>query len=63
LFDPITIGIFVINLALVYHVFRTGRSPLWLMALGLLSISGFMVGGLAILANLGLWVAYVFFAI
>jgi hypothetical protein len=63
LFDPITIGIFVINLALVYHVFRTGRSPMWLMALGLLSISGFVVGGLAILANLGLWVAYIFFAI
>mgnify|MGYP000903184881 CR=1 FL=1 len=35
MFDPITIGIFVINLALVYHVFRTGQSPLWLAALGL----------------------------
>jgi hypothetical protein len=63
LFDPITIGIFVINLALVYHVFRTGRSPLWLAALGLLSLSGFVVGGLAILANFALWAAYVFFAI
>ena len=63
MFDPITIGIFVINLALVYHVFRTGRSPLWLAALGLLSISGFVIGGLAILANFALWAAYVFFAI
>src|SRR6185312_16073882 len=63
LFDPITIGIFVINLALVYHVFRTGQSPLWIMALGLLSISGFVVGGLAILANFALWAAYVFFVI
>lgn len=63
MFDPITIGIFAINLALVYHVFRTGRSPLWLAALGLLSISGFVVGGLAILANFALWAAYVFFAI
>ena len=63
MFDPITIGIFVINLALVYHVFRTGRSPLWLAALGLLSLSGFVVGGLAILANFALCAAYVFFAI
>ena len=63
MFDPITIGIFVINLALVYHVFRTGRSPMWLAALGLLSLSGFVVGGLAILANFALWAAYVFFAI
>lgn len=63
MFDPITIGIFVINLALVYHVFRTGQSPLWLAALGLLSISGFVVGGLAILANFALWGAYVFFVV
>lgn len=63
MFDPITIGIFIINLALVYHVFRTGRSPLWLAALGLLSLSGFVVGGLALLANFGLWAAYVIFAI
>ncbi|MES2256355.1 MAG: tetratricopeptide repeat protein [Pseudomonadota bacterium] len=63
MFDPITIGIFVINLALVYHVFRTGRSPLWLAALGLLSITGFAVGGVAVLANLVLWVAYVILAI
>jgi len=63
LFDPITIGIFVINLALVYHVFRTGRSPLWLAALGLLSISSFVVGSIALLANFGLWAAYVIFAI
>jgi hypothetical protein len=63
LFDPITIGIFVINLALVYHVFRTGRSPLWIAALGLLSLTGFAVGSIAILANFGLWAAYIFFAI
>ena len=63
MFDPITIGIFVINLALVYHVFRTGRSPLWLAALGLLSIASFAVGSIAILANFFLWAAYVFFAI
>jgi hypothetical protein len=63
LFNPITIGIFIINLALVYHVFRTGRSPLWLAALGLLSISGFAMGGISILANFGLWIAYLIFAI
>ena len=63
MFDPITIGSFVINLALVYHVFRTGRSPLWLAALGLLSISSFVVGSIALLANFGLWAAYVIFAI
>jgi len=63
LFDPITIGIFVINLALVYHVFRTGRSPLWLAALGLLSITGFAIGSIAVLANIFLWAAYAFFAI
>jgi hypothetical protein len=63
LFDPFTIGIFIVNLALVYHVFRTGRSPLWLAALGLLSISSFVVGSIALLANLGLWLAYGIFAI
>jgi len=63
LFDPFTIGIFIVNLALVYHVFRTGRSPLWLAALGLLSISSFVVGSIALLANLGLWLAYGVFAI
>ena len=63
MFDPITIGIFVINLALVYHVFRTGRSPLWLAALGLLSITGFAIGSIAVLANIFLWAAYAFFAI
>ena len=63
MFDPITIGIFIINLALVYHVFRTGRAPLWLAALGLLSISSFVVGSIALLANFALWVAYVIFAL
>jgi hypothetical protein len=63
LFDPITIGIFIINMALVYHVFRTGRSPLWLAALGLLSITSFAVGPLAILANFALWLGYLLFAI
>lgn len=63
MFNPITIGMFIINLAMVYHVFRTGRSPMWLAALGLLSISGFAMGSIALLGNFVLWIAYVIFAL
>ena len=63
MFDPLTLGLFIINLALFYHVFRTGRSPMWLAAIGLISLSGFVVGGIAILANIALWVAYLVFSI
>jgi hypothetical protein len=63
LFDPLTIGLLLVNLALAYHVFRTGQSPMWLAALGLISLSSFVLGGIALLATFGLWGAYVFFAI
>jgi hypothetical protein len=63
MFSPFTIGFFLINLALAYHIFRTGRSPLWLAALGLISLTGFTMGGISILANFGLWIAYFAFAV
>ena len=63
MFSPFTIGLFVVNLALAYHSIRSGRSPMWLAALGLIAISGFMVGGIAILANFALWGAYLLFAV
>jgi hypothetical protein len=63
LFDPLTIGFLLVNLALAYHVFRTGQSPMWLAALGLISLSSFVLGGIALLAMFGLWGAYLFFAI
>jgi len=63
LFDPLTIGFLLVNLALAYHVFRTGQSPMWLAALGLISLSSFVMGSIALLAMFALWGAYVFFAV
>lgn len=63
MFDPLTIGFLLVNLALAYHVFRTGQSPLWLAALGLISLSSFVMGSLAFLAMFGLWGAYLLFAV
>jgi hypothetical protein len=63
MFSSFTLIMFVINLAMAYHSIRSGRSPMWLGALGLISISSFVVGGIAILANFGLWGAYLLFAV
>ncbi len=55
-FSPLTIGIFLISLAIAYHSIRNGRSPLWLMALAVSSFVG-------LLATLGVWFAYLVFAV
>jgi len=55
-FNPFSIGLMLVSLALAYHVIRSGRSPLWLMALAVGSFAGFM-------ATLAVWFAYLAFAV
>jgi hypothetical protein len=55
-FSGINIAILLIDLALAWHVIRSGRSPLWIMGMGLASF-------INILALLALWLAYVVMAI
>jgi general stress protein CsbA len=56
-FSPINIAILLVDLAMAWHVIRSGRSPLWIMGLGVVS---FLAGFLALVA---LWVAYVVMAV
>ncbi len=63
LFNPLTIGMLLVNLAMAYHSIRTGQSPIWLMLLGLISLSGFVIGGIGFYGNIALWVAYFAFAV
>lgn len=64
IFNPLTIGFLLVNLAMAYHAIRTGQSPNWLAVLGLISLSGFVVGGgWSTLGNIALWIAYVLFAV
>ncbi len=63
MFNPLTIGFLLVNLAMAYHSIRTGQSPFWLAALGLISLSGFVLGGFSILGNIVLWIAYFAFAV
>ena len=55
-FSPINIAILLIDLALAWHVIRSGRSPLWIMGLGLASF-------ISVLALFGLWIAYLAMAV
>lgn len=55
-FSPINIAIFLIDIALAFHVIRSGRSPLWIMGLGLASF-------VSILALVALWLAYLAMAV
>jgi hypothetical protein len=56
LFNPLTIALLLISLALAYHSIRTGRSPRWLLALGAASF-------FSILATFAVWGAYLVFAV
>ena len=56
IFSPFTIGLLLVNLALAYHSIRSGRSPLWLMALAVASFAG-------LLATIGVWLAYLVVAV
>ncbi len=55
-FTPFSIGLLLINLALAYHSIRSGRSPLWLLALAVASFAGF-------LATIAVWLAYLCMAV
>jgi hypothetical protein len=56
IFNPITIGILLINLALAYHAIRSGRSPLWLLAIAVASFAG-------LLYTIAIWIAYLALAV
>jgi hypothetical protein len=55
-FSTINIAILLIDLAMAWHVIRSGRSPLWIMGMGLVSF-------INILALFALWLAYVVMAV
>jgi hypothetical protein len=55
-FNPYTIGMLLVDFALALHMIRSGRSPLWLLALGVGSFAGF-------LATLAVWFAYLVVAV
>ncbi len=55
-FSPINIGIFLVDIALAVHCIRSGRSPLWILALSAASFFSF-------LALIGVWAAYLAFAV
>jgi hypothetical protein len=55
-FSTINIAILLIDLALAWHVIRSGRTPLWIMGMGLASF-------LNILALVALWLAYLAMAV
>jgi hypothetical protein len=63
LFNPINIGILLVDLALAYHLFRTGRSPMWLAAMGLIGVTSFVMPTLSLLATFVLWIAYLIVAV
>ena len=55
-FSPINIAILLIDLAMAWHVIRNGRSPLWIMGMGLASFINFF-------ALIALWLAYLVMAV
>jgi len=50
-FSPLNIAILLIDLAMAWHVIRSGRSPMWIMGMGLVSF-------FSIYPLLALWLAY-----
>ena len=55
-FSGLNIAILLIDLAMAWHVIRSGRSPLWIMAMGLVSF-------FSLYALFALWLAYVVMAV
>ena len=55
-FSPINIAILLIDLALAWHVIRSGRSPLWIMGMALASFVN-------VLALVAVWLAYLVMAV
>jgi hypothetical protein len=58
-FSPINIAIFLVDIALAVHVIRSGRSPLWILAMG----GATFLGAFALLALLAVWGSYVVVAV
>jgi hypothetical protein len=54
MFSPINIAIFLIDLALAFHVIRSGRTPMWILAMGAASF----MGAFSLLVLLAVWLAY-----
>ena len=59
LFNPITIAMLLVSLAMAYHIIRNGKSPMWLMALAVASFAGLY----SFLATVAVWFAYLVFAV
>ena len=57
--NPVTIGMFLVSLAIAYHSIRNGRSPMWLFALAVASFAG----AYSFFATIGVWFAYLIFAV
>jgi hypothetical protein len=55
-FSTINIAVLLIDLALAWHVIRSGRTPLWIMGMGLVSF-------FSLLALVALWLAYLVMAV
>jgi hypothetical protein len=55
-FSTLNIAILLIDLAMAWHVIRSGRSPLWIMGMGLVSF-------FSPLALVALWLAYLVTAV
>jgi hypothetical protein len=55
-FSTINIAILLIDLAMAWHVIRSGRSPMWIMGMGLASFVN-------VLALVVLWLAYLAMAV
>ena len=61
-FDPINIGIFLVDIARAVHCVRGGHSVMWILALSMASFFGGMLG-FGLLPLVGVWFAYVIFVV
>ncbi len=58
-FSPINVAIFLIDVALAVHVLRSGRSPLWILAMG----ATFFLGSFQFFGLLAVWLSYLVTAV
>ena len=58
-FNPLTIGMFLVSLAMAYHIIRNGKSPMWLIALAVASFAGLY----SFFATIAVWIAYLAVAV
>jgi hypothetical protein len=58
-FSPIMIGMFLVSLAMAWHIIRSGRSMLWMLALAAASFTP----GLGFFLTIGIWLGYLFTAV